>query len=171
MYGLLTHLHQRPLSVVGVGYVWGVDLLAAHLKRAPDSEFVFSTRDGSPIRRSTSESPYKPAVKCHGVIMSPRLSGRTERLVQARSRRPLWVLPHRRHLEGDPLSGSLGIAKSAVPNGDAPFVQRRVCIGNALVRGCIAHLRSDAPFVEADAAAAAKWLTLRRTARARARGP
>ena len=44
-----------------------VDLLAAHLKRAPESEFVFSTKDGSPIRRSNfRQRVWKPAVKTPG---------------------------------------------------------------------------------------------------------
>jgi hypothetical protein len=41
-----------------------VDLLAAHLKNAPESEFVFSTKDGSPIRRSNfRQRVWRPAVK------------------------------------------------------------------------------------------------------------
>src|SRR5665809_39541 len=41
-----------------------VDLLAAHLKRAPESEFVFWTKNGSPIRRSNfRQRVWKPAVK------------------------------------------------------------------------------------------------------------
>ena len=45
-----------------------VDLLAAHLKRAPESEFVFSTRDGRPIRRSNfRQRVWMPAVKKSGL--------------------------------------------------------------------------------------------------------
>lgn len=45
-----------------------VDLLSAHLKRAPASEFVFCTRDGSPIRRSKfRQRVWKPALKKSGL--------------------------------------------------------------------------------------------------------
>jgi integrase len=45
-----------------------VDLLAAHLKAAPKSEFVFCTKDGSPIRRSNfRQRVWKPAVKNSGL--------------------------------------------------------------------------------------------------------
>ena len=45
-----------------------VDLLAAHLKRAPESEFVFSTKDGRPIRRSNfRQRVWMPAVKRSGL--------------------------------------------------------------------------------------------------------
>ena len=44
------------------------DLLAAHLKNARDSEFVFCTKDGSPIRRSNfRQRVWKPAVKNSGL--------------------------------------------------------------------------------------------------------
>ncbi len=45
-----------------------VDLLAAHLKGAPESEFVFCTKDGSPIRRSNfRQRVWRPAVKKSGI--------------------------------------------------------------------------------------------------------
>jgi integrase len=45
-----------------------VDLLAAHLEHAPKSEFVFCTKDGSPIRRSNfRQRVWKPAVKKSGL--------------------------------------------------------------------------------------------------------
>jgi integrase len=49
-----------------------VDLLAAHLKEAPESEFVFCTRDGSAIRRSNfRQRVWKPGVKKSG--LDPKL--------------------------------------------------------------------------------------------------
>ncbi len=45
-----------------------VDLLAAHLKSAPESDFVFCTRDRKPIRRSNfRQRVWKPALKESGL--------------------------------------------------------------------------------------------------------
>jgi integrase len=50
-----------------------VDLLAAHLKNAPESEFLFCTKDGNPIRRSNfRQHVWRPAVKAAGLDMQLR---------------------------------------------------------------------------------------------------
>ena len=44
--------------------VFLVDLLGAHLKRTPESEFVFCSREGTPLRRSNFRQRYwKPALE------------------------------------------------------------------------------------------------------------
>jgi integrase len=50
-----------------------VDLLAAHLKEQPRSEFVFSTKDGRPIRRSNfRQRVWRPAVNKAGLDIQLR---------------------------------------------------------------------------------------------------
>jgi integrase len=56
-----------------------VGLLASHLKSAPESEFVFCTQDGSPIRRSNfRQRVWKRALKESGTPRSPPRSTATD---------------------------------------------------------------------------------------------